>query len=227
MEEMQNQGQVQNETPVSEQSSAGVSFPTVGQPKKSGGAKTLLIVGILVLVAILGFIIFKNSSSNKTEDIVPTATFETAATSTPAGSPTPTPKPADKAKVKIEVQNGTGIPGEAAYLQTQLKTLGYTNVTVGNASSQDASKTTVTFSKTLASSVVDELTTKLKELYKEVEVKTSTTATSDAVIITGLRKGATSKPSATPTTKASATPTAKPSSSGSATPTATPTATPQ
>lgn len=216
MEPTQNQETpVQNETPAS-----NVSFPTVGQPeKKSNGAKTLLIIGILVLVAILGFIIFKNSSTQEASS-TPTP-FESTPTQEPvSASPSATPKAADKSKVKIEVQNGTGITGEAAYLQTQLKALGYTNITVGNASSQDATATTVTFAKSLSADVVDELTKKLKDLYKDVTVKTSSTATMDVVIVTGLKKGATSKPSATPT--ASGTPKA----SASATPTVTPTPTP-
>lgn len=212
MEEGQNQEQQvqQNET-----QGAGVSFPTVGQPqRKSSGAKTFLVIGILVLVAILGFIIFKNASK-QAEEITPTPFAETPTEAPVVSSPTASPKPADKSKVKIEIQNGTGIPGEAAFLQTELKSLGYTNITVGNASSQDATATVVTFAKSLSADIVDELTKKLKELYKEVTVKTSTTATTDVVIVTGLRKGATSKPSATPTVKASSTPTA----SASATPT--------
>ncbi len=222
MEEMQNQPQsMQTQNSMSDQNSTGVSFPTVGQPKKSSGSKTLLIIVILLLAGVLGFIIFKNSSEENTEDITPTVPVNETPTEAPASSPTATPKPADKTKVKIEVQNGTGITGEAAYLQTQLKNLGYTNVTVGNASDQDQSATTVTFSKNTATSIVDEITAKLKELYREVEVKTSTTATTDVVVVTGLRKGATSKPSATPTAKASSTPTAKPSGSASPTPTAT------
>jgi hypothetical protein len=224
MEDSQNpvqESQVQPET-----QSQGVSFPTVGQPKKSGGAKTLLVVGILVLVAILGFIIFKNASSQNEEAATPTPFAETPTEAPASPTPSGTPSAADKSKVKIEVQNGTGITGEAAYLQTQLKALGYTNVTVGNAPTQDATATTVTFAKTLSASIVTELTSKLKELYKEVTVKTSTTSTMDVVIITGLRKGATSKPSSTPTASGTPKPSATASASASASPSASPTATP-
>jgi hypothetical protein len=195
--------------------SSGVSFPTVGQPKKAGSPKTLLILGVLILVGILGYVAFKNASDNGGSESTSSPTPVSVETSAPVSTSTATP--ADKSKVKIEVQNGTGITGEAAFLQTQLKNLGYTNITVGNASSQNNTTTTVTFAKSLSSSVVDEITKKLKELYKEVEVKTSSTSTIDVLIVTGLRKGATAKPSATPTPKASATP----STGASATPTAT------
>ncbi len=193
----------------------GVSFPTVGQPtQKSGGGKTFLIVLALLLVGVLGFVIFKNA--NKNREIAEPTPFDNLTqpveTETEAPSPTSTAKPADKSNVEIEIQNGTGITGEAAYLQTQLKALGYTNIKVGNATTQNATATVVTFAKTLSSSVVDEITQKLKTIYQEVTVKTSTSLSTDILIVTGLRKGATTKPSATPTgtPKASATPTATP-----------------
>ena len=163
--------------------------------------------------------IFKNSSKKVEPEPTSSSTLTPVEMLSPSASSTA--KPADKSKVKIQIQNGTGITGEAAFLQTQLKTLGYTTVTVGNASSQDQTVTTVTFAKSLSSDSVDELTKKLKELYKEVEVKTVATSTNDVVIITGLRKGATVKPSATPTLKTSASPTVKASSTPTPTPTPT------
>ncbi len=226
MEDGQNsQNQGMQEMPTQSSPMSNVSFPTVGQQQKSGGSKTLLVIGILILVAILGFVVYKSASKTDETLLEPTpfdnltTSEETVeATPTSVASPTATPKPADKSKVTIEVQNGTGITGEAAYLQTQLKDLGYTTVNVGNASAQNATDTTVTFAKTLASTVVEEITAKLKALYQTVTVKTATTSTTDVVIVTGLRKGATAKPAATLSASATATPKA----STSPTPTATP-----
>lgn len=218
----ENQG-MQNES-VFPQNSPSVSFPTAQTPKKSGGPKTLLIIGILILVGILGFVIYKSASKNNdviSEDPTPfdnlTTSDQTTQIATPTSSPSATIKPADKSAVSIEIQNGTGITGEAAYLQSQLKTLGYTDIKVGNASSTGATATTVTFDSSLSNAVVAELTQKLNALYTTVTVKTATSATTDVVIVTGLRKGATVKPLATPT----ATPGA------SASPSAIPTSTPQ
>ncbi|KKR86751.1 MAG: hypothetical protein UU32_C0011G0006 [Candidatus Woesebacteria bacterium GW2011_GWB1_41_10] len=215
----------QAESPQVEQqesTNSGVSFPTVGQPQKAGKGKALLALGILALVGILGYLIFRSASSKEVQPS-PTPTSSFAPVETP--SPTSTAKPADKNKVKIEIQNGTGITGEAVYLQTQLKALGYSTISVGNASSQNNATTTVTFSKNLSSDIVDELTKKLKDLYKEVETKTSASTSIDVVIVTGLRKGATAKPSASATPKASATPTATSTSTAIASPTPTPTTT--
>ena len=212
MEETQNQSQGFNQD-ASQPQDGRVSFPTVGEQKRGSGAKTLLIIAILVLIGILGYVIYKSASGESSQGVLtePTPYQNTAAPveETPAPSATPTASPSaaiDKAKVKIQVQNGTGITGEAAYLQTLLKGLGYTNVTVGNSATQDETDTQVSFSSSLASSVVNEITTKLNATYQTVTKTSSTSTTYDVIIITGLRKGATPKPTATSTAVPTATP---------------------
>jgi len=195
-------------------SQSGVSFPTVGAPKKSGGGKTLLIIGILILVGILGFVIYKSASKESDALSEPTPFDNLTSpsqdgTSSTTSTPTATPTAADKAKIAIQVQNGTGISGEAAYLQTQLKNLGYTDVKVGNAGDQNSTTTQVTFSKTLDSAIVSELTQKLNSLYQNVTISTSSSGPFNVVVVTGLRKGSTAKPSSTPA--ATGTPKASPS----------------
>lgn len=225
MEEGQNiqNQEVQQESPFTPNTTPNVSFPTVGTPKKSGGPKTLLIIGILVLVGILGFVIYKSASKKDTTvSDQPTPFYNltapdnttqgptTAATATPA--PVATAKPADKGAISITIQNGTGISGEAAYLQTQLKNLGYTNVKTGNASSTGATSTTVTFSSAVSAAIVSEITQELNSLYQTVATQNSSTLSSGVLIVTGLKKGATPKPStaASATPKASASPSASP-----------------
>jgi hypothetical protein len=209
MEESQNQSQEVPQENFQSQGN-GVSFPTVGGEKKSGGAKTLLIVGILILVGVLGYVIYRSASGKSEETTLtePTpyvnmaAPVETSTPSTvPTSSPSATTKPvtANKTNIKIQVQNGTGITGEAAFLQNILKGLGYTNVTVGNSATQDATDTEVSFASTLSSDVVSEITTKLNSTYQTVVKAASTSTTYDVVIVTGLQKGATPKPTATPT----------------------------
>ncbi len=211
MEETQNQSQGFNQD-TSQSQDSRVSFPTVGGEKKGSGAKTLLIIGILVLIGILGYVIYKSASGENNQDALtePTPYQNTAAPveeASPSVTPTASPSAAvDKAKVKIQVQNGTGITGEAAYLETLLKGLGYTNVTVGNSATQDETDTQVSFSSSLSSSVVNEITTKLNATYQTVTKTSSTSTTYDVVIITGLRKGATPKSTATPTAVPTATP---------------------
>ncbi len=224
-----------NENQATQSSSSGISFPTVNEPKKSGSTKTILIVGILILVAILGFVIYKTASSANEEvsteptsadDLVTPSSEQTVETFTPAPSSSPAAIRTDKAKIEIQIQNGTGIPGEAAYLQTQLSSLGYTNIKVGNSDST-VTATVVTFSDSLDSGVVSEITQKLNSIYQTVTTRTSQSATFDIVVITGLRKGASPKPSgaslsSTPrsssTPRASGSPSPTPSRSPSPTP---------
>ncbi len=184
-----------------------------------------LIIGILILVAILGFVIYK-SATKKSDAPEATPFANLTTTDTPSSFPTPTPTPVgtpkasiDKSKIVIEIQNGTGITGEAGYLQTQLKSLGYTNTKVGNAPTQDATATTVTFSSKLDASIVSELTQKLNSLYQTVTTKTSTSQTSDVIVVTGVRKGASASSTATP--RATASPTGTPKATVSPTPKAT------
>ena len=223
MEEGQNiqNQEVQQESPFNPTTTPSVSFPTVGAPKKSGGPKTLLIIGILILVGILGFVIYKSAS--KKSDVVsdqPTPfdnltapvdnTTQVSTSATPVSTPSATAKPADKSAILITIQNGTGISGEAGYLQTQLKNLGYTNVKTGNASSTGLTATTVTFSSAVSSSIVSEITQKLNSIYQTVTTQNSSTLSSGVLIVTGLRKGATPKPSAAASASPSASPTSNP-----------------
>jgi len=64
MEESQNeQVQQTQETPsVQPNPQSNVSFPTVGAQRKSSGSKSFLVIGILILVAILGFVIYKSAT---------------------------------------------------------------------------------------------------------------------------------------------------------------------
>ncbi|MBI4157742.1 LytR C-terminal domain-containing protein [Candidatus Woesebacteria bacterium] len=192
------------------QNSPEVGFPLSSKPKEKSSKAGLII---LIVVALLGVGIFLLTKRAGEKEIAPTET--PTVTSSPL--PTASAEPIDRAEVSIEVQNGTGISGEAAYLQGQLRSLGYTDITVGNASSQDNEATTVTFKSGLNKEVVDEITAKLETLYEDVTTKTSSTQTKDVVIITGLRKGQTPRPSATATPKAS--PTATSTSTPSPSPT--------
>ena len=204
-----------------------VGFP-ISSPKPQGKFNKWILIVLALLALTGGGVYLFTKSSSEAEPTPSPVVGGVSVTSTP--SATATSAPVDKSKVKVEVQNGTGITGEAAYLQGQLRSLGYTSVTVGNASSQDHKDTEVTFAKSLSSSAVEEITEKLGSLYSKVNTKTSSTSTNDVIIVTGLRKGSTPKPSGTPTPKSTVTPkaTSSPTSSpASSSPSPTPSPTSQ
>ena len=217
MEDVQTEVQETQVTPPQ-----STSFSVEPREKNNGSKWILIFVGLLILGGV-GIFFFTKSGDEPIA--TPTPSFNTTpidetetATSTPASSPSPV----KKSEVSIEILNGTGIPGEAAYLQTQLKALGYSDITAGNASSTDNTITTVTFSKTLSQTVQDEIKKELEKIYKEVSVKTSTTQKSDVVIITGLRASQTTKPVSSGTPKPSSSASASASPKTTSTPTSTP-----
>lgn len=195
---------------------------SVSQPRqKNSGSKWLIIFIILLILGGAGIYFFTKSASEPIA--TPTPSFnvtpiEDRATVAPVA--TKSPEPVKKDEVSIEIQNGTGITGEAKLLADKLKTLGYSDITAGNASTTDNTETTVTFAKTLSQTVQDELKKELESFYKAVNVKTSTTQKSDVVIITGLRGSQTTKPVSSATAKPNATGSATPKASVSPTPTA-------
>ncbi len=217
-ENSQNQSPFPQEEVRTPASAPEVGFPVPTPQTKSGINKWIFVVIGLLILGVGGVILFTRGSQG-TEEATPEPTVEATATAIP--SPTATPKATDKAKVVIQVKNGTGITGEAGYLVEQLKNIGYTKTTGGNADKETYVTTEVTFNKSLALAIQDEITKKLESLYQKVEVKSSSTQTSDVVIITGLKKGATAKPSSSPTAspKASASPSGSPKASTSPSPT--------
>jgi hypothetical protein len=184
-----------------------VGFP-VSQPKRQSKTNIVVFVvlGLLVIIGTAAFII-SNRSASQVEKATPSPSVEEVS-EFPTNTPTPvsSPKAKDKTTIKIEIQNGTGISREAAYLQTLLKGIGYSNLKVGNSDKDNYETTVVTFAKSLDSDIVSEITNKLEEVYKNVDTKTSETTTTDVLIITGLRKGVTPRPSATPKSQTSASP---------------------
>ena len=190
------------------------------QSSKSKKKKFAILFVIVLLAGIGVYLIVKGLGSKEELTIVASPSPTVAGISNEMQDSAGTPIPAaDKGTISIQILNGTGIPGEASFLQAKLKALGYTKVDAGNASSNDNETTTVTFSSSLSPDVVSELTDLLKETYKSVETKTSSSLTGDAQVVTGLRAGQTPVPSATATATAKATasptPTSLPSPTGS------------
>lgn len=176
-----------------------VSFPQPSQKKKGGIGKFLIIFLGLAILGVIGFLVFKGVGGGEaTPTETPSVESISGSSSETTDLETPTPEPVDKESVSIKVENGTGIAGEAGFLQDILTDLGYTKIEVGNADSQDNTATQITFSADLAQSVIDEITDKLSSVYETVKTNTSSSQTSsDVIIVTGLRKGATPKPAAT------------------------------
>jgi len=197
-----------------------VSFP--GNRRKRKINKNLIVVAVaVILLSVLGYFILEDGELVLSpEEPTPTLVEERV---TPTS--TPTPKLINKDEIKIEVLNGTGIGGQAAFLQDKLEGLDYGNIEVGNANTQDNSETEVVFERSVADEVKEEIIEILEELYKEVDVSTSSLDGFDIQIIAGLKKGQsfpTEAPVVTSTPAETTTATVTPSPTTNETPTQTP-----
>jgi hypothetical protein len=190
-----------------------IGSSTINSASKSGSTKWLIIFILLLALGGGGVYYFATSGNEPiatptpSYGVIPITDEETVAEPTP----TSTPVAVNKEDITIEVQNGTGTPGEAAFVQGKLKTLGYSEIKVGNASSTSNTDTIVTFTKSVPVSVQDEIKKELEKSFKTVTVKSTSSQTSDVIIVTGSRLGtasATTSPSGSP--KATSTPTASP-----------------
>jgi hypothetical protein len=203
----------QSQTTVEPQAQAPMAASAAVPPQKS--KKTLAVILLLAAVVLIAGALFYFLGQKKQSEMQasPTPNSGLYVTSeTPIPVPSSTAEPVvDKKTVSISILNGTGIAGEASYLQGKLRALGYEDITAANASNQDNTTTTLRYLDTLSASVVDEITGELKNTYQDVTSSKSSSLDVDVQITTGLRKGATAKPSATPTASQSPSPSASPS----------------
>lgn len=211
MEDQSNQQQVPPQPEV--------SFP---QPREAEGKSKnfkiiIAVVGVILIVVIGGWLILGNNSGEGGQPSPTPAESGLSNFPTPALTQTPTPTPSasaapvDKTSIKIEVLNGTGVPGEASFLEKELSELGYEDTTASNADDQSQTETVATYSRELSAVVADEITARLEELYEKVRTRRATISGGfDLSITTGPRKTASASPKATSTSKATVTPTATP-----------------
>ena len=197
--------------------------PTTSRREKGKSKKKIWIiiaVVVVLLLAVGGWFIFSSPGSETDEN--------TTEQVTPTRAPTNTPTPSEeiqKADISIQVLNGTGIAGEATFIQGELEAVGYTDVEADNADTKDAVDTTVTFVEGVSSEVQDEIVEILEESYDEVVIKTASSLGGfDVKILLGYRVDYTPTPTeggSTPTPTGEVTPT-----EGETTPTTTSTPTP-
>lgn len=229
MENIQTQEPVINQQPV-------VTFPSASS-KKGMPKWPFAAGGVLLILGIGGYFLMQAGSSETADNATPTpfvsginniATPE--ATTTPSAvataTPTATPLPVSdtlRASTVIEVQNGTGTSGDAAVAKKALDTLGYKKVTTGNASTDSATQTTITYGSDVSMAVVNEITSALEGVFQTVVAQKGTLSGTAAIrVVTGPKKSASAstKPTATATAKPTTTPkvTASPVATATATP---------
>jgi hypothetical protein len=136
---MENEEVQQSDTQSSEKPEQNISGnPTrkTGQGKTRNKKKLLWIV--IVVIAMLGlaaggYYILKEPEF-KDNDVINNGELSTPEYyEEPTRIPTPTQEPIEREGVSMQILNGTGIEGEASYLQGRLRNLGYEDIEVANA----------------------------------------------------------------------------------------------
>ncbi len=200
---MEEEKNLQSET--TQETGSELSKKTVGFPelKKDRGnlAKVLFLIIVGILILVVGINLLKTKGVKLS--LSPTPTLQPTPSPYFVASPTPTVE-VSRERIRIQVLNGTNIPQQAAKVKGELERLGYSDIEIGNAESQNYTITQVTFSPDVHQLLKDEILQKLESLYAEVKVNTSAIRGFDIQIITGYPKGYSTP---TPTTLASPTPT--------------------
>lgn len=176
----------------------------------------LPLVAVFIFTAALASVIIwvvlnRNASTSDVENIEETS--EITQTLTPTATPIPTPTIAEISKdIKIQVLNATDINGQAATLKATLVALGFTNVTVGNATgtatensvSVKAASTSAYFESKLITDFPATYTTDLKTTSSfdavftiGTDLSTGTSATTKTAT-PSVTKAVTKAPTATP-----------------------------
>ncbi|QQS38715.1 LytR C-terminal domain-containing protein [Candidatus Woesebacteria bacterium] len=181
--------------------------------KKRGKSIIFILIIIIIVAGLAGGAWYLLREPEIDTQSSPSQNLTMPETRTPTSTPVPTVAPkedVDRKDVQVQILNGTGIAGEAGLLQGKFEALGYTSIDVDNAEDQDNEDTSITFSKELPDTLVDEITEELEKVFITVKTKKATSTTEyDVVVITGLREGQTGKTDETPTKTVTATPTVK------------------
>lgn len=171
------------------------------QPKpQKQGSPWLWIVGIviaLLIVVVGGWLLLRNfggeqemASASPSPAAAGLNTYATPEpTPTPVPSPTPTTETLAMDELQVLVLNGTGQPGEASLLKSELVDLGFAsaNVEAANADDQNETETTVTFGPTVGADVRSEVEELLENMYEAVTIESDDLEEVDLKIITGPR----------------------------------------
>jgi len=179
--------------------------------KKMNNKKNILpIIAVLIFTAALvSFIVYfvsnkdSEDTDNTTQNITPTVMVE----ETPTATPTVAVVEIDK-DIKIQVLNATDINGQAATIKSKLVSLGFKNVTVGNAGANATANSVQAKTKEVSSYFDSNLGDFFSGEYTS-DLKSTSNYDAIFTIGTDLSKSGSVSTTVTPTKTATATPTKK------------------
>lgn len=158
--------------------------------KKGKGKKFVLLLFILFIIGGIAagawYLLQTPDLQDQLDEIGPSQQTSPQ----PTQEPSPTEEPVELSELTVEVLNGTGISGEAGYLQERLEDMGFEDIEVGNAEDQDYEETIVYFSDEIPASVRQQLIEELEEIYIDVVLRSEDDMDVDIRVVTGPRRNA-------------------------------------
>lgn len=144
-----------------------------------------IALGIVIGLFLLGVLQFPFGNGGK-EQLSKTPTISPTSIPTPTVVVEITPSQELATSAAIQILNGTGITGQAAKASGIIKDLGFENIEVDNADTEDASDTIVVFSSQIPEGVQKKIITELEKTFLKVTSSISSdSADFDIVITTG------------------------------------------
>jgi len=142
---------------------------------------SIAIVSIALVAFSITMIITTLKRRSTPTQASPSRVIPTSAILQPTLVPTTLPTP-NLSQYKIQIINGSGVPGQASSLESQLRPLGFTQITTGNAPTQITGKAQVTFSSAVPPTAREQVLGILNPLYPGLGIKEDPQAKFDIVI---------------------------------------------
>lgn len=149
-------------------------------------AQFLIVAGVVVVTAIATVFGAQFFFSKTSQAVKKSAVKPKAQKLSQKPSPTLTKAEAtyDKSTARVKVYNGSGTPGEANEIRDMLVGLGFTEVDTDNAATHQT-VTSVVVIHAVPQTMRNEIVSKLKASFENVELKEEATAEADIVITSG------------------------------------------
>lgn len=153
--------------------------------KKSSFLRIFIL--LLVLLLLIGGGYWYASSANLLPGVLsgPSTQQNVTPSQVPVATATPTQAAVDLSTYKISVLNGSGVPGQAASVKSDLTDAGFTVTNTGNADSTDVTDTIISAKSSVEKAYIEKLTKALEKTYVvSSDIKSLDDSESADVVIT-------------------------------------------
>jgi len=151
--------------------------------KKHPGLVVLVFILVISLTGLTAFMTLRRPQQAK---VTVPRVAPPVSTPVPTTQPTPTPEATPSAQLSVQILNGSGVPGLASEVEAELTSLGFIDITLGNAPATPA--TLVIYSPRVSSAIKDRVGESLQKFFTALSSQESPDASFDVIITAGSPK---------------------------------------